>query len=175
MKLIKKFFNQNPELSKIGTKKQYKKYLKTIFPDSKFKKIVYHHSDKKIEKFKDNFLEGYASKHGVSPKAIFFLEKPAKKEFLSKRKYLNYCLISLEKPFIYKSKFKKGTKEAKAHSGIKEGINSALKSKYDGVIFNKIWDNKQWCTVFTVFSAKQIHILGSKKDIKKFKKYLSKG
>jgi hypothetical protein len=173
MRLIKRFFNQNSELLKIGTKKEYLNYIKTIFPDSKFNKIVYHHSDKKIDKFKDNFLKGYASKHGVSPKAIFFLKKPARKGFLSKRSHLNYCLINLEKPFIYKNKFKKGTQEAKAHSGIKEGINHALKNKYDGIIFNKIWDNKTWCTVLVVFSSKQIHILGSKEDVKKFKKYHS--
>jgi hypothetical protein len=171
---IKDIYNQINGLSKTGTKKEYLTYIKKIFPYSKFKKIVYHHSDKKIEKFKDYFIAGYAARHGVSKKAIFFLKKPVKKEFLSQRKYLNYCLINLKNPFIYRSKFKQGTKQAKIHTGIKEGIKYALKKNYDGVIFNKIWDNKQWCTVLVIFSSKQSHILGSKKDIKEFKEYLSK-
>jgi len=169
--LIKNIFNQNSQLSKIGTKKEYQKYLKSIFSNSKIKKVVYHHSNKKLEKFQDNFNKGYASKHGVSSKSIFFLKKPAKKEFLSKRKYLNYCKINLRNPLIYENKFNRGTKEAKNHSGIKERIDYAIKNKKDGVIFNRIWDNKHWCSVFTVFSSKQTWILGSKKDIKNFQKY----
>lgn len=48
---IKDVFNENPELSKIGTVEQYNSYLDTIFPDSKVKDIVYHGSDIKIEQF----------------------------------------------------------------------------------------------------------------------------
>jgi hypothetical protein len=35
-------FNDNPELSSIGTPEQYSEYLDTIFPKSKVKDIVYH-------------------------------------------------------------------------------------------------------------------------------------
>lgn len=169
---INSIFKENQRLEKIGTKSDYKKYLKTIFPNSKYKKLVYHHSDEKLTKFKDNFLEGYAARHGVSPKAIFFLKKPIKKEFLSKRDHLIRCKINVKNSFIYQNKFKTGTKEAKAHSGIKEGIDYAIKNKYDSIIFDKIWDNKNWCDVISVFSSKQIHILGSKKDINNFQKFL---
>lgn len=169
---IKYVFEQNPKLSNTGTKTQYFKYLKTIFPNSRCKKIVYHHSDKKLEKFKDNFFEGYAAKHGVSQKAIFFLKKPVKEEFLSKRPHIIFSILNLKNPFNYKSKFKTGTKEAKAHSGIKEGIDYALQKGCDSVIFNKIWDNRTWCDVISVFSSKQIHILGSKTDLRNFKRFL---
>lgn len=56
-------FNNNPELYNIGTKKQYFEYLKTIFPSSLVKKIVYHGTDifeksnQKISDF-DNLDEG---------------------------------------------------------------------------------------------------------------------
>jgi hypothetical protein len=36
---IEEIFNENPELSKIGTVEQYSQYLDTIFPDSKVKEI----------------------------------------------------------------------------------------------------------------------------------------
>ena len=39
---VEELFNTNSELANIGTKKQYSQYLDTIFPDSKFKDIVYH-------------------------------------------------------------------------------------------------------------------------------------
>jgi hypothetical protein len=168
---LRKFYYQNPKLKEIGSFKKYKRYLKKIFKNSKLKKIVYHHSDEKIEQFKDNFIEGYAARHGVSKKAIFFLKKPIKKEFLTKRPHLIFCILNTKNPFYYKTKFKTGTKEAKAHPGIKEGIDYALEKKHDSVIFDKIWDNKTWCEVITVFSPKQIHILGSKKDIRGFKKF----
>jgi len=44
-------FEQNPDLARIGTKEQYEKYLKTIFPESKVKDIVYHRGPEKIERF----------------------------------------------------------------------------------------------------------------------------
>ena len=169
---LKYIFEKKPELKKIGNKTQYLNYLKTIFPHTKLNKIACHHSNKKIEKFKDGFVEGYAAKHGVSKKAIFFLEEPTKEEFLSKRPHLIFTKLNLERPFIYKNKFRKGTKDRKAHSGIKEGIDYAIKNKYDSVIFNNIWDNRTWCNVVSVFSSKQIHIIGSKKDIKGFAHFL---
>lgn len=170
---INLIFNQNLKLKKIGTKKEYEKYLKNYFPNSKFKKIVYHHSDEKIEKFKDDFIEGYASRHGVSKRAIFFLENPVGEDFLSKRPHLILSLINVENPLKYRSKFKLGTKESKAHGGIKEGVDYALKNKYDCIIFDKIWDNRTWCKVISVFSSKKIHVLGSKKDEIDFKKFIS--
>lgn len=65
-------FSQSPELASVGSKAQYLQYLSTIFPNSKVKDIVYHHSDTKITEFKKEFPEGYAAKKGVSPRAKFF-------------------------------------------------------------------------------------------------------
>lgn len=39
-------FEQNPELAKIGSKKEYSEYVKSIFPESKLKDILYHGSSK---------------------------------------------------------------------------------------------------------------------------------
>lgn len=35
-------FDKFPELEGMGTKEQYKEYLKTIFPESVYQSIVYH-------------------------------------------------------------------------------------------------------------------------------------
>ena len=160
-------FEQNPELERIGTKEQYEKYLETIFPDSKVKDVAYHHSDKKIKKFKKNFKKGYASKKGVSSKAIFFIGKPAsKKSFLSKRNFLGVYLVNLSKPLVIKEN------KSKIQPKIKENVNKALTKSYDGVIFKKVWDNQMFCKVYVVFKRSQIHILNSKKDLRNFKKFL---
>lgn len=44
-KSIEFVFEQNAELASIGSVEQYDKYLNTIFPESTFKKIVFHNSD----------------------------------------------------------------------------------------------------------------------------------
>ena len=53
---IQDVFNENPELSKIGTVEQYASYLDTIFPDSQVKDIVYHGTNEKFDKFDKNKL-----------------------------------------------------------------------------------------------------------------------
>lgn len=124
--------------------------MNSPFPNTKVKQIVYHYSDKKIEKFNSNFTEGYAAKHGVSPKAIFFLgEKATEKSFLSKRPYVGEYLLNLENPLIVKDEY----------LGINEGVDEALKNKNDGVIFYNIWDNQIYCDVYVVFNPSQIHII----------------
>ena len=50
-------FTQFPELNKIGTEEEYSEYLDSIFPNSPYKEIVFHGSDKKFESF-DNKLIG---------------------------------------------------------------------------------------------------------------------
>lgn len=162
-------FEQNPELASIGSREQYSHYLTTIFPDSKVKDIVYHHSDTKITEFKKEFPEGYAASKGVSSKAKFFLRSPLKEEFLSKRPHLGQYLINIINPNIMPAN---ADRSAKRDSGIKEGIQEALDNNQDGAIFDNIWDNKTWSDVLVVFNPEQIHILGSKQDIEGFEEYV---
>ena len=50
---IKEVHNANNNLSDIGTEQEYANYLKSIFPNSKVKDIVYHRSNEKFEEFDD--------------------------------------------------------------------------------------------------------------------------
>jgi hypothetical protein len=50
---IKEVHNTNNNLSDIGTEQEYANYLKSIFPNSKVKDIVYHRSNEKFEEFDD--------------------------------------------------------------------------------------------------------------------------
>lgn len=162
-------FSQSSELASIGSKAQYLQYLSTIFPNSKVKDIVYHHSDTKITEFKKEFPEGYAAKKGVSPKAKFFLRKPLKEEFLSKRSYLGQYLINTVNPNVMPVN---ADKSEKRDSGIKEGIQEALDNGQDGAIFDNIWDNRTWSDVIVVFEPEQIHVIGGKNDIQGFKDFV---
>jgi len=166
---VEELFDSNPELANIGTPEQYSQYLDTIFPDSKVKDIVYHHSDTKLTEFKKEFPEGYAARHGVSPKAKFFLRQPLKEEFLSKRPYLGQYLVNIINPNVMPVN---ADRSAKRDSGIKEGIQEALDNNQDGAIFDNIWDNRTWSDVLVVFEPKQIHILGSKQDVEGFKEFI---
>jgi len=49
-------FEDNAELSSIGTKEQYSHYLESIFPESKIKEILWHASYEKFEKFDKSLL-----------------------------------------------------------------------------------------------------------------------
>ena len=151
-------------------KQLYQKYLNSIFPDSKVKDIVYHHSDTKITEFKKEFPEGYAARHGVSPKAKFFLRQPLKEEFLSKRPYLGQYLVNIINPNVMPVN---ADRSAKRNSGIKEGIQEALNNNQDGAIFDNIWDNRTWSDVLVVFEPEQIHILGSKQDLQQAKEFVN--
>lgn len=43
-------FQESPELGSIGSPQEYGSYLKTIFPNSKFKNIFFHGTGKELEK-----------------------------------------------------------------------------------------------------------------------------
>ena len=75
---IQEIFNQNPELSKIGTVEQYASYLDTIFPNSKVKDIVYHGTRFIFDKF-DKSKIGMSTLGG---KAFYFT-----KDFKSAGRY----------------------------------------------------------------------------------------
>jgi hypothetical protein len=51
---VREVFSSTPELSKIGTEQEYNEYLKTVFPDSQLKDIVYHRSNEKFDQFDES-------------------------------------------------------------------------------------------------------------------------
>jgi|GEM_PF-1838734 len=64
-------FEQNPELSQIGTKEQYSEYLDTIFPESKIRDIVFHGTKFNFENFDKNEL-GKNTNHEHARRGFFF-------------------------------------------------------------------------------------------------------
>ncbi len=163
-------FEQNPELSQIGTKEQYSEYLDTIFPDSKVRDIVYHRTSEKFDFFDksktkkingDRFYfspinTGRYGQHVTNALLdIKNLAKPGNKEFMDE--------VNNKHPEYTEGKSKWFYLPAQIY------VN-ANKYGYDGV-YNLEGTNDD---EYSVYETEQIHILGSKQDIAGFKKFAGK-
>ncbi len=162
-------FEQNPELLQIGTKEQYSEYLDTIFPESKINNIVYHGTGIKFECFKKPKNVNSGRDNG-----IYFTseieEKGAKWYAINRgndnESYIISALINIKNLFKESSMSRvtdipDGRLDDYIEKGV-DGIFGELISKDK----NKILDE------YAVFEPEQIHILGSKQDIEKFKEFI---
>lgn len=159
-------FQQHPELARIGTPEQYVQYLATIFPNSKVKGIFYHGSPNKFSEFKD------PSPSGLSH--IWFSEKPLENTY---GENMYAVLLDIKNPL---NEFD-GENYSKEISKYESPINPQWvdnhnstgelpQYKYDGTIrASRVDDGKS----ITVRNPKQIHILGSQKDLEGFKNFIN--
>jgi hypothetical protein len=164
---VKSVHSENPELKEVGTATQYYKYLKTIFPESKVKDIVYHGSPNKFPEFKDPSTSGLSH--------IWFSEKPLKGQF---GENVYSVILNIKNPLneFDNENYPKELKNYEAPINPEWRNNYHLTGelpqyKYDGTIRNSRVDDGR---SITVRSPDQIHILGSKKDIEGFKKHVNK-
>ena len=72
---VENIFNENLELTSIGTPEQYSQYLDTVFPDSKVKDIVYHGSKNNFTEFLKEFLGSNTPEGSTSSKIGFYFSK----------------------------------------------------------------------------------------------------
>ncbi len=187
-------FEQNKELSLIGSKEQYNEYLRTIFPESKVSEIVYHSTNKDFEDFDKNKVgsrvEGapVGGDTGAFGRGIYFTTNITYSKVYGKN--TKYCLVDIKNPkLIFNND---ANDKMYANKSIKE-----LWGNFDGVIF-KVTDwkavvdsgvhasmeefnsvglginNKPEIVDIVVDNQSQVLILGSRKDIEQFKKFISK-
>jgi len=162
---VQKLFDSNLELANIGTPQQYSQYLDTIFPDSKVKDIVYHGYKLKKDTYGRDDLSIEKFDKLKAPKGFYFTtDKIYANTFTEK--YTNVkesgiiqAIINLKNPKQQKDLFRTDPK-------------IATDENKDGFIGNDMGFEKD--NVVVVFEPEQIHILGSKKDIQGFKKFVSK-
>ena len=155
LNVIKTIFNGNPELKNIGSLEQYSEYIKTIFPNSKVKGIVYHSSTNKIEKFRETTFGTYFSYSPIEGvygnnviKALINVKNP-----LIRPKSTD----SIEDKTVYGKEYRNYLNPSSPYDAsiegstvTKEGIQIRIKD------------------------PNEIHILGSKEDIEGFRKYVGK-
>jgi hypothetical protein len=158
-------FKEKTELAKIGTPQQYSAYLDTIFPDSKEKKILYHASSaENLEQFRPSMF------------GIFLSYSPLEYTFGN---YIYRVVANLENPLVVP----KATEGVEARNNyIKEyrAFNDRISTTAEGFPVYKYDSSIDISSMagqdlqVRVRTPEQIHILGSKQDIEKFKEFVGK-
>lgn len=190
-------FSQNPELSSVGTIEEYSQYLETIFPDSKFREIVYHSSDAEFKNdgfkpMKPNFetlnsIEGvynfssnleFAQRYGMNTYAVLLNTQKPIKEFSSGEygddmdRPLSEALFKCGKQTrgnVLAPEYDESLKDTDAVINFILGEDYVAKHPVTG---KEIGLPRQ--TIASVFHADQIHILGSTLDTQKFQEFVKK-
>lgn len=155
-------FEQSPALKEIGTPEQYSAYLDTIFPNSKVKDIVYHGTRSQFEKFEKREKEKYSIENETQTNSllngIFFTDRQtALDNYTDGNKYIKSTIVNIQNPFISNDR--------------RDVSNKNVKNK-DGVITTEFIGDTV-ADVFVVFEPEQIHILGSKQDVERFKNFVN--
>ena len=154
---VSELFESNLELASIGTPEQYTAYLDTIFPDSKVKDIVYHGTDLSKEQIDFKTDRG----------GIFLASSPIYASYFSKQENAYPALINFNN--IYQAK-------GLTDNIGKEEISQIKSKRFDSVVgkggISKMQQHKNDLE-YIAFKPEQVHILGSKQDVKGFREFLS--
>lgn len=163
---INVLFKKYNDLNKIGTIEQYSKYIDSIFPDSKIKKIIYHYTNSEIfEKFNKKGDAEYTNRKqrygwGTTDNGIYFSDKKINSDYGSKE---ISAIINVKKLKI------NNIEDGEVGTITDEQLFDLNKNNIDGIyqpdILNKTGSE------YVVFQSEQVHILGSKQDIEGFKKW----
>jgi hypothetical protein len=168
---VSELFESNPKLVNIGTQEQYSQYLDTIFPDSKVKDIVYHGTQS--EEFRgDKFIENSEFEGIFLSKNINYARSVQGE---ADRKVI-FAIVNTINPLISPLTISNFSWEYTKDEALQE-INNIQTSNYDSISgidnidgeFNKGVENSD----VIVVKPEQIHILGSKQDIKDFEKFVN--
>jgi hypothetical protein len=179
---VDELFKENPELASIGTTKEYSDYLDTIFPDSEVNNIAYHGSNYKFDNFKKAVNPKNVYKGGAYKAGFFFSkDKETAKSYIDNKiiaKISNALNLSAPKnPTVYPVVLdikNPVTEDRNGERGIGfDEVNKSYDNKNDAYIAENVKDPNILTDVYVVFKPEQIHILGSKKDIEDFKKFVN--
>lgn len=188
---VKDVYADNKELSKIGTQQDYSNYIKSIFPDSEVKDIVYHSSNSNFDVFDKSKIssrkEGApkGGDVGAFGKGIYFT--PNKDYSKSYGKNLKSVVLNINNPKIilnneandklYQNKsiqelwgdydsviYKITDWKAVSESGVHSSIE-----EFNSIGLGK--NNKPEVVDIAVDDINKIHILGSNQDVQDFKEW----
>lgn len=182
-------FESHPQLSEIGTKQQYAEYLKTIFPKSKVKDIVYHGTDHK-QSFNNILKNGFETSKNFGNK--YWLTPINHKitgdtSLYSTADYgdnIISALINVNKyETVRKNDFTGSESENPALTGVRkdESNDTMIVRQGSSALFDKNRKDydAEWAKkadkvgFYIVFDPKQIHVLGGEKDVQGFKNFVA--
>ena len=165
---LNRFFKVLPEYNSIfnGDVSLLNEYLKSIFPDSKYRKTPFlHMSSKKIDEFK--IIPG----RNLSD-AIWF---SGRRNYSAKvgHDVLNVALLNLKNPVIYD--------DSGAYVNTPDKYKERVTNLgYDSVIFEPTWERedgaigKNELDQIAVQNTDQIHILGTENDLKQARAFVDR-
>jgi GNAT superfamily N-acetyltransferase len=187
-------FDSNPKLSEIGTKEEYSQYLDTIFPSSKIREIFFHRSrsEEKFNSFDLEKVRGYGDYGG---NGFYFAPLEKIKNLWKKPALSNVTnnivsvLLDIKNPWRDPQDRKQyDTKEWNEYINTEyNGMNNMFnpwyddkdfKNKFDAIFDYNDYNNYERLvtsipTQVLVYRPNQIHILGSKQDIERFKNFVN--
>ena len=159
---VEEIFNSVPELASVGTPEQYSQYLDGIFPNSEVKDVVYHGTGEstKIESFNARDGRIYFSDNLTASQYANWDEfnRAQDDPFSNPKAQVVPAIINLENAVTLDGVDFKETETNKEGDGI-IGLN--VKDPLGGIE-----------TQYVVRDASQVHVLGSKKDVQDFKKFV---
>lgn len=161
---IVEIFNKYPELSKIGTYQEYSEYLDTIFPNSKIKDIVYHGTMEQLLP-KDGNFKGYITYFTTDKKYAETFGVPVNRKVVE-------AVLDIKDPYNSTSELADVPEEIHDKDEYTNPrIIKATTKGFDSVI--GVDAGQEEGKTIAVFNPEQIHILGSKQDIKGFKEFIN--
>jgi hypothetical protein len=162
MEAIDGVFKDSPELASIGTKAQYMQYLSTIFKTSQVKDIVYRSGAMSPKEYSESMTDymdlgvGYY----LSPLKTFSEEYGTPKA----------VIVNIKTPKDATTAYKERVEYGQSGNyGVPKLDDNG---KYDGIV--DLSKNLKDTYELVVFKPEQIHILGNKQDIERFKKFVNK-
>lgn len=161
---IDKLFEKNDELGKIGSKLNYLRYLTTIFPESLVDEIVFHGTMKSLIP-KDGKFNGYVTYFSTDESYSRTFGFPVNREVVM-------ALIDVRRPFLAKLEISDVPEELHGKEYINPRFIKRDKNEFDSVIGVDL--GQKTGKTIAVFEPNQILLLGSQKDIEKFRNYLKK-
>jgi len=177
-KEINSIFEQNLELSDIGSQEQYSEYLNTIFPNSKVKDILYHGSNTSNLESLDPSKAGTLL-HSSMGKGVYISNNKNVADRYKGKIPISQMNEILKNNPEYKgdfSEFAEGQTYALLINA--ENLNTDYTKVNDPNVFVSYIEpinsatGKTMQSEYIVKDSSKIHILGSKQDIKGFKEWI---
>jgi hypothetical protein len=162
---VEELFKSNKELVSTGSPEEYSKYLDTIFPQSIVRDIVYHGTMESLLPKEDGF-KGYVTYFSTDKNYASTFGFPVNRKIV-------VAIINVRNPYEAPSELADVPEEI--HNTDKYTNPRIVKrsgTKYDSVVGTDAGQREG--KTIGVFTPEQIHILGSKKDIEGFRKYMNK-
>ena len=191
---VSEVFKDNESLASIGTEQQYSQYLDTIFPDSKVKDIVYRSDKPNLEKFSIKYSNSNFGFHSgiflstdidylkkeygnhiystlIDIKNLVPTKIPLNKETVANILLENELNVT-DLPYWEDLSEEEKEKTFEEFENNRKVIDGVVGNDSDSIgedLRDEIKGKE-----YVVINEKQIHILGSKQDVKGFKDFVSK-